>query len=80
MAHIIKSINISKEPVLIPQIFSCMGMRTKKTEELVQSRNLVQKQLTVAAKARQQLDADIFEREKRIQQSADAARKIKNNI
>ena len=66
MAHILTIIPKNIRTSNKVKILSCMGSKAKN----------IQQKLDCAAKVKKQLEADIFERENRIKQSADAAKQL----
>lgn len=62
-------------------LLSCMPCskagKTKSLQQSIYDADLISRKIEESAKVRQQLDVDIFERERTILQSADAKKKIK---
>ena len=75
MAHIITSIGQEFRPS--KTTFSCMNTFCPKINpKNIHDAEGISKRIEQAGKIRQQLDADIFERDKRILQSAETKKKI----
>jgi len=84
MVHIleIKSLNKPiREQINNPMVLNCMGSYCKQRKNVDIQKNIydadaVSQRIEKAISVRKELDADIFERDKRILQSAEAKNKI----
>lgn len=85
MVHIIaipKSVHKQiREQINNPMVFNCIGSYCKQLknadfQKSIHDAEAISQRIEKAISARKQLDADIFEREKKILQSAEAKNKI----
>ena len=85
MVHIIaipKSVHKPiREQINNPMVFNCMGsfckqLKNADSQKSIHDAEAISQRIEQSINARKQLDADIFERDKRILQSADAKNKI----
>lgn len=74
MAYIITSIGYDLKPG--KTILSCMKFCKRINQKDIHNTESISKRIEQAGKIRQQLDADIFEIDKRILQSAEGKKKI----
>ncbi len=70
-----------REQINNPMVFNCMGSYCKQlkngdSQKSIHDAEAISQRFEQAISARKQLDADIFERDKRILQSAEAKNKI----
>ena len=70
-----------REQINNPMVFNCMGSFCKQLQNAdfqksIHDAEAISQRIEQSINARKQLDADIFERDKRILQSADAKNKI----